>query len=52
MKFEEGYYITPSNLPNKGILFVDHAANNRSGHLGHALVQCENGDILAFYLNP
>ena len=20
MKFEEGYYITPSNLPNKGIL--------------------------------
>ena len=51
MKFEEGYYITPSNLPNKGILFVDHAANNRSGHLGHALVQCENGDILAFYPN-
>lgn len=49
MKFEEGYYITPSNLPNKGILFVDHAANNRSGHLGHALVQCKRQIFLRIF---
>ncbi|MBW2023548.1 MAG: exo-alpha-sialidase [Deltaproteobacteria bacterium] len=43
--------ITPPNPPNAGILFVDHSKNNRSGHLGHALVEYEDGKILAFYPN-
>ncbi|MEN6306879.1 MAG: sialidase family protein [Anaerohalosphaeraceae bacterium] len=43
--------ITPGDPPNKGILFVDHSANSRSGHLGHALVEYEKGKILAFYPN-
>ena len=37
--------------PDGGILFVDHEKNNRSGHFGHAMVQCENGDVLCFYPN-
>lgn len=45
------YRITPDGVPNDGIIFVDHSKNNRSGHMGHALVECENGDILAFYPN-
>lgn len=32
-------------------IFVDHAKNNRSGHLGHAMVECKDGSILAFYSN-
>ena len=43
--------VTPPNPPNEGILFVDHSDNNRSGHLGHALVEYEDGKILAFYPN-
>ncbi|MBN2291681.1 MAG: exo-alpha-sialidase [Pirellulales bacterium] len=43
--------ITPPDPPNKGILFVDHSKSNRSGHLGHALVEYEDGKILAFYPN-
>ncbi len=43
--------ITPPTPPNKGILFVDHSKSNRSGHLGHALVEYEPGKILAFYPN-
>jgi len=43
--------ITPRNPPNEGILFVDHSVNNRSGHLGHALVEYEDGKIIAFYPN-
>ena len=42
---------TPGNIPNDGIIFVDHSKNHRGGHLGHALVQCANGDVLAFYPN-
>lgn len=37
--------------PDGGILFVDHEKNNRSGHFGHAMVQCENGDVICFYPN-
>lgn len=44
-----GYEVYPSNPPNDGILFVDHSINQRSGHLGHALVEYEDGKILAFY---
>ncbi|MBN2211093.1 MAG: exo-alpha-sialidase [Sedimentisphaerales bacterium] len=43
--------ITPANPPNQGILFVDHSVNNRSGHVGHALVEYADGKILAFYSN-
>jgi hypothetical protein len=45
------FSITPPNPPNEGILFVDHAKNSRSGHLGHALVEYGAGKILAFYPN-
>lgn len=37
--------------PDGGILFVNHEEHNRSGHMGQAMVQCENGDILCFYPN-
>jgi hypothetical protein len=43
--------VTPANSPNEGILLVDHSDNNRSGHMGHALVEYEDGKILAFYPN-
>lgn len=43
--------ITPADPPNDGILFVDHAKDQRSGHLGHALVQYAPGKLLAFYPN-
>ncbi len=32
-------------------IFADHEKNNRSGHLGHAMVECKDGSILAFYPN-
>jgi hypothetical protein len=32
-------------------IFVDHAKNHRSGHMGHALVNAGNGRILDFYSN-
>lgn len=31
--------------------FTDHSKKNRSGHLSHALVECKDGSILAFYSN-
>lgn len=46
-----GLRITPNGPPNEGILFVDHSKSNRSGHLGHALVEYEQEKILAFYPN-
>lgn len=45
------YNVIPKNPPNDGILFVDHSRTGRSGHLGHALVEYEDGKILAFYPN-
>ena len=32
-------------------VFVDHEKKRRSGHLGHALAECKDGSILAFYSN-
>jgi len=46
-----GMNIIPANPPNPGILFVDHEATGRSGHNAHAITECKNGDILAFYAN-
>ncbi len=45
------FQFIPPNPPNDGIMFVDHSRQNRSGHLGHALVEYEPGKILAFYPN-
>jgi len=43
------YVVYPSDIPNTGILLVDQAKDNRSGHGGITLTECANGDILAFY---
>ena len=43
--------VTPPGIPNHGMLFVSHEAQGRSGHGNQALVQCRNGDIIAFYSN-
>jgi len=43
------FSVTPSEPPNEGILFVNHEPESRSGHLGHALVETDDGSILAFY---
>lgn len=32
-------------------IFADLQKKQRSGHLGHAMVQCKDGSILAFYAN-
>jgi len=45
------FKLTPDNPPNEGILFVDHQKHNRSGHLGHAMVEYAPGKILAFFPN-
>jgi hypothetical protein len=45
------FEIEPPNPPNDGLLFVDHSRTDRSGHLGHALVEYAPGKILAFYPN-
>lgn len=54
MALPDHWKITPeisSGVVNSGYLFVNHEANHRGGHLGHALVQCANKDVLAFYSN-
>jgi amidase len=43
------FTVTPANIPNKGVLYVNHALAGRSGHGGQAITECQNGDILAFY---
>ncbi|MBR0235819.1 MAG: exo-alpha-sialidase [Clostridia bacterium] len=45
------YRITPGDIPNYGIMFVDHEKNHRSGHLSHALAQYGENRIIAFYSN-
>ncbi len=45
---QDGFDIVPQN---EGILFVEHSKKGRSGHLGHGLVEYEDGKILAFYPN-
>ncbi|MFW5923188.1 MAG: sialidase family protein [Planctomycetota bacterium] len=45
------YRVTPDDIPNNGILFVDHEKDGRSGHGGNCLTECTNGDIVAFYSN-
>lgn len=45
------YVVSPENLPNDGILFIDHSPNRRSGHMGQAMVEYAPGKILCFYPN-
>lgn len=45
------YQTTPENLPNTGILYINHHQNQRSGHLSHALVEYKKGSIMSFYSN-
>jgi hypothetical protein len=45
------YKVTPSGIPNEGIMFVDHQSKRRSGHMSHALVEYAQGCILSFYSN-
>ena len=45
------YRITPFDLPNTGILYIDHQTNHRSGHLSHALVEYKRGSVMSFYSN-
>ena len=45
------FRIIPDDIPNEGMMFVDHSKENRSGHLGHAMVEYADGQILAFYPN-
>ncbi len=47
----DGFKILPENVPNEGIMFIDHESTNRSGHYGSALTTCKNGDVIAFYTN-
>ena len=42
---------TPKIIFDKTEVFADHEKNDRSGHLGHAMVECLDGSILAFYPN-
>ncbi len=48
---DKGFKITPENLPNDGIMFVDNQARGRSGHMGHALVEYAKDSMLAFFSN-
>ena len=47
----EGFKIHPPDLPNEGILFVDHQKRGGSGHNGQALVEYRKDHLLAFYLH-
>ena len=46
-----GFHVSPEDLPNNGILYVDHQKTGRSGHGGNCLTECVNGDIVSFYSN-
>ena len=45
------YSITPNEIPSKGIMFVNHEKNKRSGHLSHALVSYREGYVMSIYSN-
>ena len=46
---EKPFFVVPSDIPNRGILFVDQEKTATSGHGGSCITECHNGDILAFY---
>ena len=45
-----GYVITPS-ATEPPMIFADHAAAGRSGHLGHAMFQSADGTLYGFFSN-
>lgn len=45
------FTVCPPDIPNEGILFMDHSKQGRSGHPGNTLVECHNGDIVSFFTN-
>ncbi|MGI6172740.1 MAG: sialidase family protein [Christensenellales bacterium] len=45
------FTVIPNEIPNDGMLFVDHSLKKRSGHMSHALVEYRPGCVLAFYSN-
>lgn len=47
----EGFQIYPPDIPNEGILFVDHQSRGGSGHNGQAVVEYGKDHVLAFYLH-
>ncbi|WP_341228409.1 FISUMP domain-containing protein [uncultured Arcticibacterium sp.] len=51
VSYSQEFKVLPDNVPNEGLMFVDHESRNRSGHYGSALTTCKNGDIIAFYTN-
>ena len=50
-RLSKGFRVVPADIPNKGILFIDHQKQGRSGHGGNCLTECVNGDIVSFYSN-
>lgn len=51
MKNFDDFILSPADIPNNGYIFADHSAQRRSGHLGHALLECLDGELLGFYPN-
>lgn len=49
--WKDEFTLTPSDAPNEGFLFADLQQYQRSGHLGHAMVEFAPGKVLAFYPN-
>ena len=43
--------IVPGDIPNEGILYVNHEEQGRSGHGGNSITECTNGHIISFYSN-
>lgn len=51
IEWKKRFTITPENPPNDGLIFADMQKQNRSSHLGHALVEYAPGCILGLYPN-
>jgi hypothetical protein len=49
--YKRPFDIVPEDIPNYGILYVNHESNGRSGHGGNTITECTNGDIISFYSN-
>ena len=45
------FTIVPGDIPNEGIMFVNHSSKQRSGHLSHALTEYRKGCVFALWSN-
>ncbi|WP_220498328.1 sialidase family protein [Rhodopirellula sp. JC639] len=43
------FVVSPADIPNTGVLFVDRHAKRKSGHGNNSITECRNGDVVAFY---